>query len=141
MSPFDRVVQRVVIRKSVTMTSVGSGGTSFTAANVGPGSWTVVGCSAARASGANSTAIGLAFGADLGATPGQPQHGVYVQTWNSSGRLTWSNEIGGVIVPSSGTFTGWLIGNGATGDVIEVEIVMELRESGEATVVAPTERT
>lgn len=130
------VVKRMILRKSVTITSVGSGGTSFTFANVPSGVLAVTSCSVSRISGANTSAVGLMFGADAGATAGQPQGGTSVQTWPSSGRLGWSAIAEDWLVPgtSTGTATAWVIANGSTGDVVEVEIVAELREDREHTV-------
>ena len=137
-----RVVARRIFRKSVTVTAIGGGGTAFTFAGVTSGVWRVASCSANRISGANTTALGIMFGVDNGASAGQPQGGVAVQTWPSSGRLAWSavDEAWQVPGTSTGTATGYLVGNGATGDVVEIEIVAELLEDGEATVAA-TETT
>ncbi len=131
----DRVVRTAVFRKSVTMTSIGSGGTSFTFASVVSGLWTVVSATVSRISGANVTAIGVCFGEDGGVTLKQPQGGVAVQTIASSGRTAWTDTNEAWLVPgtSTGTATAFLIGNGSTGDVFEVEVIAELRESGEAT--------
>lgn len=131
----NRVVRTAIFRKTVTVNSVGSGGTAFTFNNVPSGLWTVVSSSVARASGANTTALGLMFGTDNGASAGQPQGGVAVQAWPSSGRLAWTNTDEAWLVPgtTTGTAQAWVTANGATGDVVEIEIVAELRESGEPT--------
>lgn len=131
----NRVVKTAIFRQSVTVTSIGSGGTSFTFASVVSGLWTVISATVTRASGGNLTAVALAFGADNGVPAGQPQGGTYAQAFTSSSRAAWTQIEENWLIPGSGvgTATAWIIGNGATGDVIEVEIVAELRESGEAT--------
>lgn len=119
----------------MTLTSIGSGGTSFTFASVVSGLWRVCSATVNRISGTNVTSVGLMFGTDGGATLKQPQGGAIVQTLPSSGRLGWTdvNEAWLIEGTSTGTGTAWLVGNGATGDVFEVEIVAELLESGEVT--------
>lgn len=131
----NRVVRTAIFRKSVTINSVGSGGTAFTFNNVPSGLWTVVSASANRQSGANTTAIGLMFGTDAGGTAGQPQGGTVAQAWPSSGRVGWNDvdEAWLVSGTTTGTAQAWAIASGAVGDVVEFEIVAELRESGEPT--------
>lgn len=131
----NRVVKTAIFRATVTVASIGSGGTSFTFATVTSGLWRVVSASVTRASGANMTGVGLMFGADNGVAAGQPQGGLAAQAYTSSSRVGWTNVDEAWLVPgtATGTATAWVIGNGSTGDVLEIEIVCQLEESGEVT--------